>query len=252
MTRRGAAVPKTIVEQRLEIDGIVVRLARKRVKNINLRVRSTGEVTMSAPVWVSDAEVRSFVTSHEDWILDKIEAARAKRLSQPRRWADGETVLVWGEPMTLAIVSEPGRTRALVRRQGSMLVLVVSPALAGDDEKAREARKTLVERYWRHLLEKALPDVIARSESLVGEHANDWRLRRMKTRWGSCSVESRRIRLNVELASKPPECLDYVAIHELCHLIEPNHGPGFHALMDKFRPDWRDVRKTLNEAPPQG
>lgn len=238
-------------EQHFKVDGIDVVLVRKRVKNVNLRVRGDGTVSMSAPAWVSDSEIERFVDSHSEWIRTQAEKTQARvAAASSRTWSAGDAVMLWGEPLTIALSSEPGRTRAGVRRQGSLLAIVVSPSLAGDDERAVEARHALIERWWKHELEQALPRVVARSEAIVGQHANEWRVRRMKTRWGSCSIQRKRIWLNAELASKPPMCLDYVAIHELCHLIEPSHDAHFHALMDQYAPGWRDVRKQLNGQPP--
>ena len=82
-------------------------------------------------------------------------------------------------------------------------------------------------------------------EPVLGVQAAKWQLRKMKTRWGSCSVESGNIRINIYLAKKPEECLEYVVLHELCHLLEANHGPGFHQLLDKYMPDWRERKQIL-------
>lgn len=237
--------------RRLEIDDIEVELVRKRVRNINLRIRSDGSVSMSAPAWVSEAEIARFVETHSDWIREHQEKTRGRaKRRESFTWSSGDQVLLWGDPLTITLSTDPRRSRATVKRQGSLLAIAGPTGLASTDDEAKGARHDLVETFWKHELERALPPVIARSEETVGQHAAEWRVRRMKTRWGSCSIERRRIWLNAELASKPPECLDYVAIHELCHLIEPSHGKRFHALMDLYAPDWRDVKRILNERPP--
>ncbi len=108
-----------------------------------------------------------------------------------------------------------------------------------------EERKAQKEAYKRQLLE-ALPQVIQKCERVTGLHALEWKLRDMKTRWGSCNIQKKRIWLNIQLAAYPRECLEYVVTHELVHLLVPGHGKEFQAYMDRFFPDWKRVRKELN------
>ena len=109
-----------------------------------------------------------------------------------------------------------------------------------EDEK--QAQK---EAYKKKLLE-VLPQVIQKCERITGLHALEWKLRDMKTRWGSCNIQKKRIWLNIQLAAYPQECLEYVVTHELVHLLVPGHGKEFWAYMDRFFPEWRRVRKELN------
>lgn len=96
-----------------------------------------------------------------------------------------------------------------------------------------EAMRSNVEKY------------VDRWEPVMGVHASAWTLRDMKTRWGSCSVDSGRIRLNKRLALYPEDCLEYVIVHELCHLLEPSHNQRFKMLMGSFMPDWKERKKRL-------
>ena len=109
-----------------------------------------------------------------------------------------------------------------------------------EDEK--QAQK---EAYKKKLLE-VLPQVIRKCERITGLHALEWKLRDMKTRWGSCNIQKKRIWLNIQLAAYPRECLEYVVTHELVHLLVPGHGKEFWAYMDRFFPEWKRVRKELN------
>lgn len=235
----------------LNVAGYPVQVTRKRVKNINLRIRPDGTLSVSAPSYATDAGIASFVLSHQEWVRSHVAAARARNALEPR-WVTGDEVPVWGERRPLTVVEGEGRKRGWAGLdQGGVLLQV--PAGLGDgavDPGSVDLRRTLVEGLWKRELESHLPSSIAHGEALVGEHASEWRIRRMSTRWGSCSIARRRIWLNLELAAKPPECLDYVVIHELCHLVVPNHGPAFHELMDGYAPRWREVRALLNEAPP--
>ena len=109
-----------------------------------------------------------------------------------------------------------------------------------EDEK--QAQK---EAYKKKLLE-VLPQVIRKCERITGLHALEWKLRDMKTRWGSCNIQKKRIWLNIQLAAYPRECLEYVVTHELVHLLVPGHGKEFWSYMDRFFPEWRRVCKELN------
>ena len=103
--------------------------------------------------------------------------------------------------------------------------------------------------WYRHHLKALLPDLIARWEPVVGVQVADWGVKKMKTRWGSCNTQECRVWLNLELAKKPPHCLEYVLVHEMVHLLERHHNAHFTALMDQYMPQWRLYRDELNQAP---
>ena len=98
---------------------------------------------------------------------------------------------------------------------------------------------------------RALPDVVERMEARIGVHAARWSIRMMKTRWGSCNVRTHHININLALAKKPPECLEYVVVHELTHILEPSHNAVFWGYMTQFYPNWKRVRKYLNDEVPE-
>lgn len=176
----------------LEVDGLAVRLVRKRVKNINLRVKAPdGRVEVSAPPRASDAVVAAFVREKRSWI----DAKRAEVASSPR----------------------------------------VEAAQASPDEVAA----------WRAVVEACVPALVEAWEPLMGVKAGKLAYRNMTSRWGSCQPATGRICINVRLALYPPECLEYVVVHELCHLRERGHGQRFKDLMDTYMPDWRERRAKL-------
>lgn len=179
-------------ERTLLVDGIEVRLSRKRVKNLNLRISRDGShVDVSAPSWVSEDEVRGFVRRKAAWIESHLAQA-----------AD--------TPMARASQATP-------------------------EEVAR----------WREAVSSCVPALIAAWEPIMGVRAGKVAYRNMTSRWGSCQPSTGRICINVRLALYPPECLEYVVVHELCHLLERGHGPRFHQLMDAFMPDWKQRRAKL-------
>ena len=178
--------------EEFEVDGIPVTLTRKRVKNLNLRVRDAdGHVAVSAPPHASREVVAAFVRDRRAWI----EHTRRALAASPR-----------------------GRAAA-----------------AAPDEV----------REWRAVVEACVPALIAAWEPIMGVKAGKVAYRNMTSRWGSCQPATGRICINVRLALYPPECLEYVVVHELCHLLERGHGPRFQRLMDAFMPDWRDRRAKL-------
>lgn len=124
-------------------------------------------------------------------------------------------------------------------------------ALWGVEQPACSEIQTLadLDKRYRPELERALPEVVARMEPLVGVHASGWQLRAMSSRWGSCTVQTKKIRINVRLAAYPPECLDYVVAHELTHLLEPSHNARFHELLQRVIPNEREIRAILRKQP---
>lgn len=174
------------------VDGIEVRLSRKRVKNLNLRIARDGShVSVSAPSWMTEREVTDFVRRKAVWI----EAHLAEAASTP-----------------MARASQ-----------------------ASPEEVAQ----------WRKVVSACVPPLVAAWEPIMGVKHGSLAYRNMTSRWGSCQPSTGRICINVRLALYPPECLEYVVVHELCHLLERGHGPRFHELMDAFMPDWKARRAKL-------
>jgi len=107
----------------------------------------------------------------------------------------------------------------------------------------------VLQKWYRARLNEQLSPLIAKWAPKVGVTVAEVRIKQMKTRWGSCNAQARRIWLNLELAKKPPECVEYVLVHELVHLLERQHSERFRALMDQFLPNWALLRAELNRAP---
>jgi predicted metal-dependent hydrolase len=127
-------------------------------------------------------------------------------------------------------------------KQNSLLLRIRS----GSSEEKKQAT---LDQWYRAQLKEAVPPVIAKWERLMGVKVNAFFVRRMKTKWGSCNSDRSTIRLNSELAKKPHECLEYIVVHEMAHLLEPTHNHRFVALMDKFMPKWQFHRDNLNRLP---
>lgn len=202
----------------LNVDGleIPVEVTRKRVKNLNLRVRSDGTVTLSIPLRTPHAYAQAFLDRKAAWIAERVRrSAEQEALKTPDGEAPGYIPL-WGAPVQ--------REAALGEHIG-------------------------IDDLYRAEVTRVLPDVAARIEQIIGVHAARWSVRTMKTRWGSCTPKTGAIRINARLAAYPPKCLEFVVAHELVHLLEPSHNARFHALLDEFCPNNRSIAQRLKQNP---
>ena len=225
------------------VRGITVHVTPKRVKNIYFRVGGDGTARMSVPLGMPRAEAERIAQAHAPWFERNVSRAQARKPDAPTTWKTGDRLMVWGEPHVLRVEESGGPARCEAR--GGELLVAVPPATTAG------GRASFVERWLAMQLRDRLVDLLPACEQEVGRKATQVTLRRMKSRWGSCTVKTGRIRLNTALAECPPQCLRMVLIHELCHLLEANHGQRFHALMDLHCPDWRATQRWLDEHPPR-
>ncbi|MBU1699646.1 MAG: M48 family metallopeptidase [Candidatus Eisenbacteria bacterium] len=226
----------------LKLGDIVVDVVLKDIKNVHLSVYPpTGRVRISAPRRMSMETIRVFAISKLGWIKQKQKKLREQERETPREYLDRESHYLWGKRYLL-VVAESNAPPSIELKHDRML-LRVRP---GTDAYRRQA---LVEGWYREQIRKAVPLLLARWQPLMKVRVERFFVRRMKTRWGSCNRKARTIRLNTELAKKPAECLEYVVVHELAHLLEPTHNARFVALMDQFMPNWRVHREALNRLP---
>lgn len=235
-------MPRTGESATIYVDGVPIAVTRKRVRRINMRAGG-GTIRMSIPLYCPLAEAEAFARSKRDWIARMASEAMS---DSSREWADGETAFIWGRELPIAVIEGASRTAPKAILDTDRIAIVVADELAGFDAEAIAARKTAVDGLRVSELKRVLPELSAWAEERVGERASAWSVRTMRTRWGSCTPKTRRIRLNAELAAFPYECAESVAVHECVHLLEPGHGERFHALMDSLYPDWKAARKILN------
>lgn len=227
----------------IHVRGTTVEIVRKDIKNLHLGVYPpNGRVRVAAPLYLDDDAVRLAVISRLGWIRRKqADFERQHRQSQ-REFVSGESHYFQGRRYRLDVIERDSPPTIRLRNNTTM-ELGVRP---GTDRDGREAA---LYRWYRHELRDQLPGFLAKWEPRVGVAVADVRIRKMKTLWGSCNIEARRIWLNLELIKKPPSCLEYVFVHEMVHLIERRHNARFQGLMDRFMPQWRLHRDELNRAP---
>lgn len=233
----------TIEHTRLEVAGIDVEVRRKPIKNLHLGVYPPdGRVRVAAPPRLDDDAIRRAVISRLPWIRRQQRGFVGQVRESEREMVTGESHYFRGRRYRLNVVERPGRARISVTGSRTLSMWVPS-------QTDTAARQRLLERWYRRELAGVLPDLLRAWEAIIGVKVGECRIKRMKTRWGSCNIEARRIWLNLELIRKPPACLEYILVHEMVHLLERHHSERFRELMDKFLPDWRLRRDTLNSAP---
>ena len=221
------------------VGGIPIAVTRKRIRSIRLKVSPPdGRVSISSPKRVSRRLVEDFAASQLDWIRRHQDRLRLQPCELPRRFESGEIHYLWGEPHQMTVVERNGRQS--VNLEGTRLTLFVRP------DSDTTARAAIVTAWHKTLLHDALPPLIRKWEQKLGVQLKGYHLRRMTTRWGTCNCRTKHIRLNTELVTRPRHLLDYVVAHEMVHLIVPNHGKRFIALMDEHYPSWREARAELN------
>lgn len=221
------------------INGIEIEVIKKKIKNMYIHVRRDGSVLITAPMRVSKRDIIGFAASKTEWIREKQRIAQTV-VSTHRElsYVTGEQIFLWGKIYTLILRDNSG---------------VCDLSFAGDNcflsmknASTPAERKSFVREQYRALLVEKINVILPQIEVQTALECNLWRTKYMKTRWGTCNTVKKCLWFNVRLAQKPPECLEYVVLHELAHTVVPNHGKDFVAIMDKFMPQWREVKKRLN------
>jgi len=223
------------------INGLLIELEKKRIKNLYLKILPPeGRIHISAPVRMSEGEIRSFVLSKQEWITEQQEKVIQRNAHITIDYVTGDKISVWGVYYPLVVFEKCARNA--VAFDGTKIFLSVKKNI-DDTPQLREA--TLNEWYRKELMYK-LPVLIRKWETIIGVQSLDFTIRDMKTRWGTCNIRTHRICFNLQLAKKPPKCLEYVVVHELVHLLEKSHNHVFKGYMDQFLPGWRMIKKELN------
>lgn len=227
----------------IEVSGIQVEVVRKPIKNLHLSVHPPeGRVRVSVPLRIDDEAVRLAVISKLAWIRRHQRTFAEQPRQSRREMVSGESHYFMGRRYRLRVLEHNGPSR--VRLKGnSELTMHVRPG------SGREKREQVLNDWYRRHMKAFMPDLIGKWQPVIGVRVADWGIKKMKTRWGSCNVRDHRVWLNLELAKKSPQCLEYVLVHEMVHLLERHHNDRFKALMDRFMPQWRLYRDELNRAP---
>lgn len=227
---------------RIDLGDIAIAITKKDIKNIHLSVHPpSGLVRISAPLRMNLDTIRVFAIAKLGWVRQQQKRLRAQERETPRDYIDRESHYLWGKRYLLNVTEKDAMPNVEVKH--SRIALQVRP---GASEQSRAAT---LDDWYRRQLKAAVPKLIAKWEPYLGVHVSRFYVQRMKTRWGSCNTQAGSIRLNPELATKPKECLEYIVVHEMVHLLEPTHNGRFVDLMNRFMPKSQYYRDVLNRLP---
>jgi predicted metal-dependent hydrolase len=200
-------------------------------------------VRVAAPLAVTDDAVRLAVIGKLGWIKRQQSKFKAQPRQSEREMVSGESHYFLGRRYRLRVIHGTDGTARVVLRNKSAIELYVP------QETSAAQRERVLQRWYREQLRGLIPPLIEKWESVLGVQVSECRIKKMKTKWGACNAEARRIWLNLELAKKPVQCIEYIIVHELAHLIERHHNDRFVSIMDKHLPQWRFQQQELNAAP---
>lgn len=234
--------PKKIVRRQMVFfSGINAELIQKSVRNISISILPPdGRVRITAPLRTDISVVLRFASAKADWIRKHREKILQRPVQPRKKFTDGEVHDLLGKNYRLVLRQDMRSGAAVVHYEARE---IHTSALISSD-----SRRLSLERLFRRELNKLIPGLISKWEPVMNVKVHAYGIKKMKTRWGTCNVKAQRIWLNLELAGKPVECLEYIVVHEMVHLLERNHTKRFYALMDRFMPEWKQVKKILDNA----
>lgn len=227
----------------ITVNGIDVQIIRKDIKNLHLAVYPPeGQVRVAVPKHVTDDNVRLAVVSKLGWIKRQQQDFLDQPRQSERKYVSGECHYYQGRRYRLEVIEDTKKPSIKLLKSGKLKMFVKSNASVQNKEN-------LLNDWYRTELKKVVPSLLEKWQPLVGKQASFWGIKKMKTKWGSCNTEHNRIWLNLELAKKPIECLEYILVHELVHLHERKHNERFRTILEKVLPNWRARQHLLNSSP---
>lgn len=228
--------------QHLTLGNIDIEVEQKDIKNIHLSVYPpNGRVRIAAPERMDLDTIRVFAISKLQWIRSQQEVLQNQDREPKREYLNRESHYFFGKRYLLKVHIIDAAPK--VELDHKHIHLFIRP------NASTEKRAEVMDEWHRTELKKIVPKLITKWEKRIGVESNDYGIKKMRTKWGSCNTEAKRIWLNLELAKKPKDCLEYIIVHELVHLLERSHNQRFVKFMDKFMPKWRMHRNELNSLP---
>ena len=216
-------------------DLVVTIKYRRKMKNIYLKVEKNAEVVVSAPPRTPNYIIKKLIQE----TIDEIKLRRNNILTNGhtvKQYVTGEKHIIFGKEFVLEVILG---NKNVIKLSDDKIILVIK-------DKDQD-RGQIVMSYLRKVLYNKALEFINRYEKIMGVHAEQLRIKKMKTRWGTCNIEAKRIWINYELIKYPIECLEHIVVHELTHLLETNHTPRFYALLGKYYPNFRENDKLIKE-----
>ena len=229
---------KSTTSKQIEVAGIAITLFQKRIRNLHLRILSpSAEVRVSAPLRVSIAKIKEFITKRVEWIKENQTIIRNRKVILPAQFISVEKHRVFADTYELKLLEKSRSNQVLINENFLELHVKKTSTL--------KTRQKIIDDFYRKNLSEKIPQFIAQYEPQMNVKVGEFRIKKMKTRWGTCSIKERRIWIALELSKRPISCLEFIVVHEMTHLLERKHNKRFFALMDKFMPNWRLWQKEL-------
>jgi hypothetical protein len=220
-----------------------IDVVRKDIKNMHLAVYPpTGRVRIATPLNVNDEAVRLFAISKIAWIRKQQRHFKAQDRQSPREFIQRESHYFQGKRYLLRITEHKASVKVEIKTK-TYIDLFIRP------NSTIEQKQIAINEWYRAELKKLIPEIIQKWEQKIGVQVSEWQVKQMKTKWGTCNIEKKRIWINLELGKKPIHCLEYIIVHEMIHFIERHHNERFMALMDKYIPQWKFFKEELNKLP---
>lgn len=233
----------SIRESQIQVLDLTIDVVKKDIKNLHLSVYPpTGRIHISSPKDLNDEAIRLFAVSKIRWIKKHQKGFYEQLREQPREYIDGESHYFDGSRYLLKVIEQNGKHHIKIKNK-TVIELYVNPNTSTDGKQ-----KVFTEWYRSHL-KNIVPELIQKWEKIIDVDCENWEIKKMKTQWGSCKIEKKKIILNLKLAKKPRYCLEYIIVHELVHLLERNHNDNFRAYLNKYMPNWKSIKDELNNLP---
>lgn len=225
----------------ITIQDIPVEIERKLIRSMHLYIYPPdGRVHLNIPFFVREEEARTFLLKKWEWICRNREKVQSRARQTPREYVSGESHYLFGTRYELLV--EPVTSGAnTVTVEGDRIVMRCRPSATRDNRKAQ------LYEWYRGQLRTVLTGLVDKWTALLDEPGVEWTIRLMRSEWGSCTARKRRMVFNLDLARVPVECIEYIVVHELTHLAVQNHGPAFKELMTRRLPEWKALRRQLND-----
>ena len=228
--------------QEIQLGDITVEVTQKDIKNVHLSVYPPfGQVKIAAPNRMDLDTIRIYAISKLSWIRKQQAKIKAQKREAPRAYLTKESHYYLGKRYLLKVIEH--HSSPIVKLKHNTIELYIRP------ETDTAKRKEILDNWYRTQLKELVPKYILKWEKEMKVKVNEFGIKKMKTKWGTCNIAAQRIWLNLELARNPISCLEYIIIHEMTHLLERNHNNRFVALMNQFMPNWKEVKEELNRLP---
>jgi hypothetical protein len=229
--------------EQITISNIKIDVVRKDIKHLHLAVYPpTGRVRIAAPLKVNEDAIRLYAISKLGWIKRNQRKFEGQERLPVREYKQRESHYFMGRRYLLNIIDHDAPPKIILQRR-KIIDLFIRP------NTPPEKRHEIMTEWYRTELKKQIPEIISKWENILKVKVDDWQVKQMKTKWGSCNIEQKRIWVNLELVKKPDKCLEYIIVHEMLHLLVRHHNDRFLYYIDLYLPSWRQLKSELNKLP---